>query len=154
MDGKATTRRARSLRRNASSTERFLWKLLRDRRLEGLKSRRRVPIGPYVVDFLCRRHRLVVEADGPFHNPEHDAARDAWLAAQGFRVLRFTNNEIGAADHRVMNRILTAVGRPSVRSEQPLIRPAARATFSRKGIRARFPATAGRACPTPRGDPP
>jgi very-short-patch-repair endonuclease len=45
------------------------------------------------------RHRLVVEADGPFHDPEHDARRDAWLVSQGFRVLRFTNSQIHGADH-------------------------------------------------------
>jgi very-short-patch-repair endonuclease len=87
-----------------------LWTLLRDRRLEGLKFRRQVPIGRYVVDFVCMRHRLVVEADGPFHDPVADAARDAWLESQGFRVLRFSNSEIGNADHRVVRKVLTAVG--------------------------------------------
>jgi very-short-patch-repair endonuclease len=67
-------------------------------------------MGPYVLDFVCLRHRLVVEADGPFHDAQQDARRDAWLAARGFRVLRFSNGEINAADHRVMNRILAAVG--------------------------------------------
>ncbi len=110
MARKATTNQARSLRQKAPSTERFLWRLLRDRRLDGLKFRRQVPLGPYVLDFVCHRHRLVVEADGPFHDPEHDALRDAFLAAQGFRVLRFTNHEIGAADHRVIMKILEAIG--------------------------------------------
>ncbi|WP_411288335.1 endonuclease domain-containing protein [Phenylobacterium sp.] len=109
----ATVKRARTLRRNAPSTERFLWKLLRDRRLGDLKFRRQVPIGPYVADFMCPRHRLIIEADVPFHDVERDAVRDAALAKLGFRVLRFTNSEINAADHRVMNRILAAVGCPS-----------------------------------------
>jgi very-short-patch-repair endonuclease len=112
MARKVTTGQARALRRSASSTEQFLWKLLRDRRLGDLKFRRQVPIGPYVVDFLCPRHRLIIEADGPFHVPERNAQRDAWLAAQGFRVLRFANGEIGANDARVMTKILAAVGRP------------------------------------------
>jgi len=108
----ATIRQARALRRSAPSTERLLWKLLRDRRLEGLKFRRQVPMGPYVLDFVCLRHRLVLEADGPFHDPEHDAVRDAWLAAKGFRVLRFPNDEIVEKNWRVIAQILTAVGRP------------------------------------------
>jgi very-short-patch-repair endonuclease len=74
-------------------------------------------MGPYVLDFVCLRHKLVVEADGPFHDPEHDARRDAWLSSRGFRVLRFTNSEIGAQDARAMSRILTAAGRPPLVGE-------------------------------------
>ena len=111
MARKASIKQARAFRRTSSVTEDLLWQMLRDRKLEGLKFRRQVPMGPYVLDFLCLRHRLVVEADGPFHDPEHDARRDAWLASQGFRVLRFSNSQIHAADHRVVNRILAAVGK-------------------------------------------
>jgi very-short-patch-repair endonuclease len=106
-----TSRRARTLRRNSTATERKLWGVLRAKRLDGLKFRRQVPIGAYVVDFLCLRHRLIVEADGPFHDPEQDAVRDAWLRSQGFRVLRFTNSEIDASDN-VLGRILAAVEVP------------------------------------------
>ncbi len=74
MARQATTNQARALRRTAPATERFLWRLLRNRRLAGLKFRRQLPIGPYVVDFLCLSHRLTVEADGPFHDPAYDAA--------------------------------------------------------------------------------
>jgi very-short-patch-repair endonuclease len=112
MVRKASRNLARSLRARSTVTERILWGILRGRRLEDLKFRRQVPLGPCVADFVCLRHRLIVEADGPFHDPEHDAARDAWLQAQGFRVLRFTNSEIHAADHRVMNRILIAARGP------------------------------------------
>jgi very-short-patch-repair endonuclease len=101
----ATTYQARALRRRATLTERTLWTLLRDRRLDGLKFRRQVPIGPYVLDFVCLAHRLVVEADGPFHDPEHDALRDQWLATQDFRVLRFTNKDILNAPFDVIGRI-------------------------------------------------
>ena len=109
MARRATIPQARALRRSAPVTERLLWRILRDRRLEGLKFRRQVPLGPYVLDFVCLRHRLVVEADGPFHDPEHDARRDVWLAAKGFRVLRFSNSEIQVKDWRVIGRILEAV---------------------------------------------
>jgi very-short-patch-repair endonuclease len=112
----ATTRKARSLRRTQPATERLLWKHLRDRRLEDLKFRRQVPIGPFVVDFACLGRRLIVEADGPFHDFEADAARDAWLATQGFRVLRFSNSEVAARD-LVLGRIVEAA------SGAPLKRP-------------------------------
>ena len=58
------------------------------------------------------RHRLVIEADGPFHDPERDAVRDAWLAAKGFRVLRFPNTEIQLKDWQVIGRIIEVVGTP------------------------------------------
>jgi very-short-patch-repair endonuclease len=86
--------------------------LLRDRRLEGLKFRRQVPLGRYVADFLCLRHRLVVEADGPHHEDGlHDETRDAWLRAQGFRVLRFINRRIQDGPDAVLTEILRACGR-------------------------------------------
>lgn len=85
---------------------------MRDRRLEGLKFRRQVPVGPYVLDFACLRHRLVIEADGPFHDAERDAARDAWLTSQGFRVLRFSNHDIQNHDWVVIQRIRIAVSAP------------------------------------------
>jgi very-short-patch-repair endonuclease len=83
------TNRARSLRRRSTAAERYFWNVLRDRRLEGLKFRQQAPLGRYVADFACLRHRLLVESDGPFHDPAADERRDAWLASQGFRVLRF-----------------------------------------------------------------
>jgi very-short-patch-repair endonuclease len=88
-----------------------LWKLLRDRRLGGLKFRRQVPLGRYVVDFLCLASRLVIEADGPHHDPEQDAKRDDWLRAQGFRVLRFANAEAQNRREEVLAAILKAAGR-------------------------------------------
>ena len=103
---------ARSMRRAPVATERLLWTLLRDRRLEGLKFRRQVPIGRYIVDFLCLRHRLIVEADGPTHQGSaRDIERDAWLRGQGFKVLRFRNEEIHGDRWRVMSAILAASGK-------------------------------------------
>ncbi|AAK24802.1 endonuclease domain-containing protein [Caulobacter vibrioides] len=102
---------ARRLRRDAPAMERVLWRLLRDRRLDGLKFRRQLPIGRYVVDFACLRHRLIVEADGPYHDEARDAQRDAWLAGQGFRVLRFKNDELNNPD-RVLGLILEACAAP------------------------------------------
>jgi very-short-patch-repair endonuclease len=72
-----------------------LWRLLRDRRLSGFKFRRQVPLGPYIVDFLCVGAKLIVEADGSQHAESvRDNIRDAYLANQGWKVLRFWNNEV------------------------------------------------------------
>ena len=101
-----TRANAKRMRRAPSSTERSLWRLLRDRRLEHLKFRRQVPIGRYVADFVCLRHRLIVEADGPLHNERHDAERDAWLQSQGFRVLRVPNDAVARTPERVLEVIV------------------------------------------------
>jgi very-short-patch-repair endonuclease len=97
----------------------FLWELLRDRRLDGMKFRRQVPIGPFVVDFACLEHRLIVEADGPLHDPIKDAERDAWLVGQGFQVVRFRNGLIENCDWGVKAAILAAVNRPTARTPHP-----------------------------------
>jgi very-short-patch-repair endonuclease len=103
---------AKRMRREPSATERLLWKMLRDRRLGGLKFRRQVPVGRYVADFVCMRHRLIVEADGPFHEAEYDEVRDAWLRSQSFRVMRFTNEQIERGPDLVFSAILAAVEAP------------------------------------------
>ena len=101
--------RAKEMRHEPVLYERRLWKLLRDRRLGGLKFRRQFAIGRYIVDFICFRHRLIVEADGPQHeNRTQDAARDEWLTGQGFRVLRFPNQQIENRGHEVIGTILAA----------------------------------------------
>lgn len=103
---------AKSLRRRAPLNERRIWALLRDRRLDGLKFRRQEPLGPYVVDFICFKGRLVIEADGPLHEAERDRERDAWLAGQGFRVMRFPNLQIEVWPERVLDDIRSAAGLP------------------------------------------
>jgi very-short-patch-repair endonuclease len=105
---KATLNHARRMRAAPTSDEAKLWGSLRRRALGDLKFRRQAPIGPYVVDFVCLEKRLIVEADGPFHDADRDGARDAWLTRQGFRVLRFPNGMV-AADHKaVLAAILRA----------------------------------------------
>jgi very-short-patch-repair endonuclease len=66
------------------------------RQLDGLKFRRQVPVGPYIVDFVCLERRLVIEVDGGQHavTAEQDAARTDWLQTQDFQVLRFWNNDV------------------------------------------------------------
>ena len=93
---KATLRQcARSLRKQSTDTERHLWYYLRANRL-GYKFKRQVPIGTYIVDFVCLEKRLVIELDGGQHfdNQTYDMKRTAWLKAHGFNVLRFWNNDV------------------------------------------------------------
>jgi len=86
---------ARALRRNATDAERIMWRLLRDRRLNGVKFRRQMPIGPFVADFASIEHRLVVELDGGQHAENSaDISRDAFLISCGWRVVRFWNNDV------------------------------------------------------------
>ncbi|MGE0356561.1 MAG: endonuclease domain-containing protein [Burkholderiales bacterium] len=87
---------ARGLRTRTTEAENRLWYFLRDRRFRGAKFRRQVPVGPYVVDFLCVSAALVVEVDGGQHSErvDRDEARSRFLEAKGFRVLRFWNDEV------------------------------------------------------------
>src|ERR1700677_613096 len=105
--------RARTMRGMPTDAELRLWRLLRDRRLNGVKFRRQVPLGPYIVDFLCVKAKLIVEADGSQHAESlRDTIRDAYLASQGWKVLRFWNNEVAENREGVLETIL-AHARPS-----------------------------------------
>jgi very-short-patch-repair endonuclease len=89
-----STIRAKSLRKTSTDAERFLWRHLRTKQVEGLKFRRQEPIGKYIADFVCFESRVIVEVDGGQHaESEKDIERDGWLESQGFRVLRFWNND-------------------------------------------------------------
>jgi very-short-patch-repair endonuclease len=91
--------RARRLRQRATPDERDLWAALRAWRLDGVKFSRQVPIGPYIADFAARRLKLIIEIDGTSHDGReaYDARRDAWLAANGYRVLRFTDEQLSTS---------------------------------------------------------
>ena len=82
------------LRRDATNAEKMIWHILRNRQLAGAKFRRQATLGRYVVDFLCVEAKLVVELDGGQHDAETDAQRTRWLEAQGYRVMRFWNNDV------------------------------------------------------------
>lgn len=85
---------AKILRKRATKAERLLWRHLRGKSLKELKFRRQQPIGKYVVDFVCFDKRVVIEVDGGQHTKDKDSERDTWLEGQGFKVLRFWNNEV------------------------------------------------------------
>ncbi len=98
------------LRQNTTDAERRLWAALWDRRLQGYKFRRQHPIGRFVVDFACIKHRLVIEADGGQHHESVcDTQRTTWLESQGWRVIRFWNNDILANTEGVMSTVLQAL---------------------------------------------
>jgi len=81
-----------------TDAERLLWRELRSRQLDGQKFRRQQPIGRYVVDFVCLEKRLVIEVDGGHHaqgeQSAHDTDRTLWLRTEGFRILRFWDDEV------------------------------------------------------------
>jgi len=92
------TRRARELRRLSPAAERILWSRLKNRALLGVKFVRSEPIGPYFADFACRSTKLVIEIDGATHSTDeeiaHDRRRTAFLVTEGYRVVRFTNEQV------------------------------------------------------------
>jgi very-short-patch-repair endonuclease len=100
---------ARKLRRDMTNAEAALWRCLRGSSLGGLKFRRQVPIWVYVVDFLCVQHCLIVELDGRPHErskqKQYDIERDRWLAAQGYKVLRLTNDTVMGGGNMVFATI-------------------------------------------------
>ena len=90
------TYRARELRRNSTVPERRLWQALRNRRLAGLKFLRQTPLEGYIVDFLCREIRLIVEVDGDSHidRASADAVRASCLTDSEYRLLRVSNDDV------------------------------------------------------------
>lgn len=100
----------RRLRGQQTDAERKLWFALRDRRLGGFKFVRQEAIGPFVVDFICRDKSLIVEVDGGQHAENvQDANRDVYLAKEGYRVMRFWNNDVLSNREGVLETILSAL---------------------------------------------
>ena len=102
---------ARDLRRDSTDAEHWLWQRLRSRRLLGCKFRRQVPIGPYIADFVCQEHRLVIELDGSQHQAQrdYDDRRTKFLETQGYRVLRYWNNQVLQQGQAVLESIAQAL---------------------------------------------
>jgi len=113
--------RARELRLNQTEVEKRLWLYLRNRGLSGAKFRRQAPIGRFIVDFVCFEKHIVIELDGGQHaaNATTDARRTAWLESQGFRVLRFWNNDVIENIEGVYLRIVEEVERSASLASTP-----------------------------------
>ncbi len=101
---------ARKLRKNQTPQEQILWNILRNRQVLGYKFRRQYPIGNYVVDFVCKENKLIIEIDGGQHNtPEgilSDENRTKYLQSVGYKILRFWNNEIDNNIEGVYQKII------------------------------------------------
>jgi very-short-patch-repair endonuclease len=111
IDGTEALARVRELRRFGTDAEKRLWSSLRNRRLEGFKFRRQVWIGPFIADFLCAEAKLIVEADGSQHgdHADYDLRRDTVLQREGYRVLRFWNNDVVERLEDVLEAIRAAL---------------------------------------------
>jgi very-short-patch-repair endonuclease len=104
------TKIARRLRRDSTDAERKLWYRLRSRSMIGFKFVRQEPIGPYIVDFICREQGLIVEVDDGQHaDSKSDVVRDQWLVEHHYRVLRFWNNDVMANTDGVLEAIVKAL---------------------------------------------
>ena len=95
---KELRKNARELRKNSTLSEVLLWNLLKNRQFHNLKFKRQQPIGDYIVDFICKEARIIIEIDGGQHNEpeniEYDKTRTDYLNNLGYKVIRFWNNEI------------------------------------------------------------
>jgi very-short-patch-repair endonuclease len=105
--------RAKTLRKNATDAERQLWRYLRKRQL-GVKFRQQQPLGHYIVDFVCFEKRLIIEIDGGQHQEQivYDEIRTDWLKQQGYKVLRFWNNQVLYEIEAVLEAINVALTIP------------------------------------------
>ena len=92
-----------------TDAEHRLWSALRAHRLDGLSFRRQALIGRFIVDFVCREKRLVIEVDGGQHAENaRDLERDRWLETKGYRVLRFWNHDVLRNRNGVLETIVAA----------------------------------------------
>jgi cobalamin-dependent methionine synthase I/very-short-patch-repair endonuclease len=90
--------RAKEMRKKPTEAEKMLWNVLSNKGIDNYKFRRQHIIGEFIVDFVCLEKRLVIEVDGSIHNEpqqiEHDKNRIEWLESKGFKVIRYTNNQV------------------------------------------------------------
>jgi very-short-patch-repair endonuclease len=111
--------RAKQLRRAMTRAETLLWRHLKAHRLAALGFRRQSPMGNYIADFVAHSRKLVVEVDGESHDFEsrlrHDERRDQWFASRGYRVLRFTNDDV----MRNLEGVVLAIGQAVEQAAPP-----------------------------------
>ena len=98
-----------------TDAERALWRYVRLRQLDGHKFRRQVRIGPYIADFACLKAMLVIEVDGGQHaeTRAYDSRRDDFMRGQGYRILRFWNNDVLNNMDGVWQTIIAEINSPA-----------------------------------------
>ena len=96
---------AKNMRHTPTEAEAKIWYHLRAKRMCGVKFKRQAPMGAYIVDFVAKHEHLIIEIDGGQHNEQVDNERTKWLENQGFKVLRFWNNEVLANIEGVLETI-------------------------------------------------
>ncbi len=113
LRGNNNARNAKRLRTNMTDAERRLWYHVRGGRFRGYRFRRQVPLGDYIVDFLCEKAKLVVEIDGSQHmsGPQaaYDGRRSEWLRGHGYRVIRFWSDAVLLETSGVLEAMLAAL---------------------------------------------
>ena len=109
------TIRARQLRQNSTDAEKHVWYLLRGKRLNGYKFKRQVPVGQYIVDFICMQEKLIIELDGGQHTHAeiYDQNRTRFLNSKGYRVLRYWNHDVFKETETIVSAILEALENPA-----------------------------------------
>ena len=126
MRDEAKLELARQLRRTETAAERHLWQELRNRKLNGFKFARQAPVGPYIADFLCRDHKLIVEVDGATHASHdeiaYDQKRAAHLVTLGYTIIRLQNIEV----LQEMDQAVTVIREALAHSPSPALRSARR----------------------------
>ena len=107
--------RAKELRSEMTPAEKILWQRLRRNQLNGLHFRRQQVIDGFIVDFYCHAASLIIEIDGGIHETqkEQDAERDSHLSSRGFKILRFTNDEVSNNLPIVLEKISKTCLHPS-----------------------------------------
>jgi len=104
---------ARILRKNQTPQETKMWNILRNSQIQGLKFRRQYPIESYIVDFVCKEIKLIIEVDGGQHNEvkniEYDNERTRVLESKGYKVIRFWNNEVDENIEGVYQKIIDEI---------------------------------------------
>ena len=101
---------AKELRKSMTKAEEILWMHLRNNKLNGLKFRRQHPMDIFIADFYCHQKKLIIELDGGIHDTrehkEYDNGRTFELEENGFKILRFRNDEVINDLENVLKRIL------------------------------------------------
>ena len=99
--------KARDLRKNQTKAESLLWYHLRNKRFQGLKFRRQLPIGNYIVDFVCESLKVIIKLDGSQHMEAelYDNERTQYLSSLGYKVLRYWNNDLLSQKDSVLESI-------------------------------------------------